>query len=137
MERDAKDQHECIWMDGAIHVPAIRPLVFSLMNTVEGERLGRVMINKIRPGGRIFPHIDTPSHTDYYSRFHYVIQSSPGCTFRAGDEVVQMSAGEAWWFDNSQEHEVINNSADDRIHLIIDIRCSQFRFKGDLPTKPA
>jgi aspartyl/asparaginyl beta-hydroxylase (cupin superfamily) len=33
-----------------------------------------------------------------------------------------MAAGEVWWFDNTVEHEVVNNSADDRIVLICDIR---------------
>ncbi len=36
-----------------------------------------------------------------------------------------MKAGEAWWFDNSQEHEVVNNGITDRIHLIVDIRTSR------------
>jgi len=31
-------------------------------------------------------------------------------------------SGEVWWFDNTQEHEVMNNSADDRIVMIVDIR---------------
>jgi hypothetical protein len=34
-----------------------------------------------------------------------------------------MRTGEVWWFNNAIEHEVVNNSADDRIHLIVDIRC--------------
>jgi hypothetical protein len=33
-----------------------------------------------------------------------------------------MKTGDIWWFDNSQEHEVLNNSADDRLALIVDIR---------------
>ncbi len=65
----------------------------SLFNYVAGERLGRVMINKISPGGVVFPHIDTPSHTEYYSRFHIVLQSQPGVVFRAGDENVYMGTG--------------------------------------------
>lgn len=136
MEREGKDQHECLWMDGALHLPAARPLIFSLMTTVEGERLGRVMINRIRPGGRIFPHADTPAHARYWDRFHYVAQSSPGVVFRVGDEQVHMQTGECWWFQNLLEHEVINNSAEDRIHLVIDIRCQQLAFRGELPTKP-
>jgi hypothetical protein len=95
------------------------------MAYVHGERLGRVMINKIAPGGVIYPHADTPEHAEYYSRFHIVLQSQPGVVFRAGDEQVYMATGEVWWFDNKQEHEVINNSADDRIHMIVDIRTSR------------
>lgn len=136
MEREAKDQHECVWMDGLLHLPSARPLIFSLMQTVQGERLGRVMINKIRPGGRIFPHADTPVHAEYWSRHHYVIQSSPGVIFKVGDEQAFMQSGECWWFDNRQVHEVLNNSAEDRIHLIVDIRTQHLSFRGELPTRP-
>jgi hypothetical protein len=136
LERSAKDPHECIWMDGALHLPAARPLIFSLMGTVEGERLGRVMLNKIRPGGRIFAHADTPIHAEYWDRFHYVVQSAPGVVFRVGDEQVHMQTGEVFWFQNLIEHEVLNNSAEDRIHLVIDIRCQHLGFRGELPTSP-
>ncbi len=119
------DQHESVDYPAYAVLPEARPLVMNLMHYVGGERLGRVMINKIAPGGVIYPHTDTKSHTDYYSRFHIVIQSQPGVQFRAGDESTYMGTGEAWWFDNSQEHEVINNSADDRIHMIVDIRTSK------------
>jgi len=54
-----------------------------------------------------------------------VLQSQPGVDFRAGDEHVFMPTGSVWWFQNKEEHEVINNSADDRIHLVVDIRTSQ------------
>jgi hypothetical protein len=119
------DQHESVDYPAYKLLPEARPLVMNLMHYVGGERLGRVMINKIAPGGVIYPHADTPAHAEYYSRFHIVLQSQPGVVFRAGDEQVYMATGEVWWFDNAQEHEVINNSADDRIHMIIDIRTSR------------
>lgn len=119
------DQHESVDYPAYKLLTEARPIVMSLMARVGGERLGRVMINKIAPGGVIFPHVDTKSHTDYYSRFHVVLQSQPGVYFRAGEETTYMAPGEVWWFDNAQEHEVINNSADDRIHMIVDIRTSK------------
>ena len=119
------DRHENVDYPAYAQLPEARPLVMGLMARVGGERLGRVMVNKIAPGGVIFPHKDTPSHTDYYSRFHIVLQSQPGVLFRAGNENVYMGTGQVWWFDNSEEHEVINNSADDRIHMIVDIRTSK------------
>lgn len=119
------DQHESIDYPAYGLLPEARPLVMNLMAYVQGERLGRVMVNKIKPGGAIYPHKDTPEHTAYYSRFHVVLQSSPGVVFRAGSEKVYMETGSIWWFDNSQEHEVINNSAEDRIHMVIDIRGSK------------
>lgn len=106
-------------------LPQARPLVFSLMARIEGERLGRVLITKLRPGYKITAHVDGGAPAEYYDRFHIVLNSAPGCDFRAGDEWVHMATGEVWWFDNTKEHEVVNNSGDDRIHMIVDIRTSK------------
>lgn len=119
------DQHENVDMPAFKLLPEARPLIFGLMGAVQGERLGRCIINKIRPGGVIYPHADTPAHAEYWDRFHIVLQSAPGVVFRCGSEKVYMGTGECWWFNNRLEHEVINNSAEDRIHLVIDIRTSK------------
>jgi len=83
------------------------------------------MINKIVPGGRIFAHADTPEQTRYYTRFHVVLQGLPGAILKAGDEQINMTTGDCFWFDNSQIHEVINNSASDRLSMVVDIRTSR------------
>lgn len=119
------DQHECIDYPPYKILSDARPLIMWLMSRVSGERLGRCMINKVAPGGRIFPHADTPEHAEYYSRFHIVLQSNPESEFRAGDETVNMAAGEIWWFDNKQVHEVHNHGTTDRIHLVVDIRTAR------------
>jgi hypothetical protein len=113
---------ECINFPAAYRLPQARALIFGLMSLVEGEQLGRVLITKLRPGATIAPHVDMGSPAEFYDRFHIVLNSAPGCLFRSGDETVYMQTGDVWWFDNRAQHEVINNSADDRIHLIIDIR---------------
>lgn len=119
------DQHENIDYPAYKLLPDARNLIMPLMTRVGGERLGRCMVNKIMPGGRIFPHADTPAHAEYYSRFHIVLESAPGVVFRCGDEQAYMAPGEAWWFNNALEHEVINNSGQERVHLIVDIRTSR------------
>lgn len=127
-EREAAsppDQHENIDLPAFKLIPEARALVFGLMAAVQGERLGRCIVNKLRPGGRIFAHSDAPEHADYWDRFHVVLHSQPGVLFRCGDEQAVMRTGEIWWFDNRVEHEVVNNSADDRIHLVVDIRTSK------------
>lgn len=117
------DEHESINYPAMLALPQARPLIFGLMARMEGERLGRVLITRLAPGEKIDPHVDGGAHAAYYDRFHIPLQSAPGCLFRCGDETVHMRAGDCWWFDNSVEHEVINNSAVDRVHLIIDIKC--------------
>lgn len=119
------DQHESIDYPAYKILTEARPLVMNVFAAVAGERLGRVIINKIKPGGRIYPHPDTHEHASYYSRFHVVLQSAPGVVFRAEDEQTYWETGSVFWFNNAVEHEVINNSAVDRIHMVIDARCSK------------
>lgn len=116
------DQHENVDQPVFAGLPEARPLIFGLMAGVQGERLGRCMINKLNPGGVIYPHADTPVHAQYWDRYHIVLKSSPGSIFTVGTEQVFMNTGEVWWFNNEIEHNVANNSAEERIHLIVDIR---------------
>ena len=119
------DVLQCEWADAALRLPQVRPIVFALMASLQAEQLGRIVITRLKPGGRIAAHADVlGEYSRYYSRYHVVLQGLPGSMFRAGDETVCMQTGEAWWFDASQVHEIVNNSADDRIHLLIDLKVS-------------
>lgn len=119
------DQHENIDYPAFALLPEARKLVFDLMAYVQGERLGRVMINKIAPGGKIYPHEDTPEHTTYYTRFHIILQSAAGCYITAGDEQWEMRTGDVFWFNNKLMHEVVNNSQFERISMVIDIKVAK------------
>lgn len=123
------DHRESINYPAAARLPAIRQLVMNLMALVQGERLGRVLISRMCPGAQIGEHKDIgPDPTKwydtqaYFSRFHVVLQGYPGSLFNCGDEQVCMRTGEVWWFRNDIEHSVINNSSEDRIHIVTDIR---------------
>lgn len=116
------DLHECPWRPEINELPEARAHIMALMSATNATRLGRCMINRIVPGGRIFPHADSKWHAEYWDRYHIVLQSRPGNTFRCGDETTWLREGEVWWFQNAIEHEVLNNSDADRIHLVIDLR---------------
>jgi|SRR6185437_9434941 len=103
-------------------LPQARPLIFDLMRTVEGVTLGRVIITKLPPGKKITPHVDGGAPATYYKRYQMALQSLPGALFTIGDETVQFESGEVWLIDNKKEHSVVNNSRDDRIVMIVDIR---------------
>lgn len=119
------DPHENIDYPAYKVLHEARSIVMNLMARVQGERLGRVMINKIEPGGRIFPHADTPEHCEYYTRFHVVLWGKPGAVIRCDNEQLDMQTGDCFWFNNALEHEVTNNSGEERISMVIDIRTSR------------
>ena len=116
------DEHESIWQPAAFLLPQCRPIIFDLMRRVEGERLGRVLITRLGPGGSIDPHVDGGDHAAYYERHHVILANHPGSMFYAGSEEVFMPTGSVWWFDNAQMHSVVNHSAEDRLTMIVDIR---------------
>jgi hypothetical protein len=114
---------QCEWTEQARILPAVKDIVFPLMATVRGEQIGRVMITRLAPGKRIYPHADLiGKYAHFYTRFHIPLVSDPGVLFNCGEESVNMLPGEVWWFNGHLVHEVINNSTQDRLNLIVDVR---------------
>lgn len=100
----------------------LRNLVLDLMRRVEGVQLGRVLISRLAPGKTIPEHTDQGAPATYYERYHLALQSLPGALNNSGGETVNYRMGEFWWFDNAVPHSIVNNSADDRIILVLDVR---------------
>lgn len=115
------DDLECIDYP-ALTILECWPLLWDLMSRVKLRDIGRIIITKLPPGGRILSHIDQGKYAEAYQRFHITLQNSPGSIFRCGAERLSMLPGEVWWFDTSKEHEVINASNQDRITLIVDLK---------------
>lgn len=124
------DHRESICYPAWEKLPQVRQLIMAVMSTVEGQRLGRCFVSRMKPGAQIYPHKDIGEdlsvyydNEPYYSRYHIVLQGLPGSLFHCEDETVNMRTGEVWWFNGALEHSVMNNSADDRIHIVADIKC--------------
>lgn len=100
----------------------VRGIVLDLLRRVNGTQLGRVIVTRLPPGKSIPEHVDQGAPAEFYTRFHIILQSRPGCLTYSGGEVIQASAGEVWWLDNRAPHSVVNNSDDDRIVIVVDIR---------------
>jgi len=114
-----------IWHDAAAKLPQAKTIILDLMRRVEAYELGRVLITRVRPGGRILPHVDKDGsyvNTEDRARYHVVLAGEPGSLYRTGNETVCMRTGEVWWFNPMEEHEIVNNSKDDRVHLLVDVR---------------
>jgi hypothetical protein len=113
-----------VWLPAARLLPW-RPIVLDLMRRVEAYQLDRLLITRLRPGARIAPHADNvgeyAARNDERARFHVALLGLPGSLYHNGDECVCMTTGSVWTFTPREVHAVENNSADDRIHLIMDV----------------
>ena len=106
-------------------LPEVHDVVFNLMRRYRGIVLGRVIIARLGVGGVIKPHAD--NYGDYALqpgglRFHVCVKALPGCLFHCGEETIQAKTDEVWWFQHKEVHSAENHSADERIHLLIDMQ---------------
>lgn len=85
-----------------------------------GEVLSRSRLMKLDPGCEVRTHVDFNYHWYSRVRVHVPVVTNPNVTFLCGDASVHMGPGECWTFDNWRPHNVVNEGAEPRIHLVID-----------------
>ncbi|MDP9892591.1 quercetin dioxygenase-like cupin family protein [Variovorax boronicumulans] len=113
--------HESIWFPCA-DLLAVKDLVYGLMAAVCGERLGGVLITRIKPGQICKPHTDPGWHARYYDKYAVQIEAAPEQTFHFEGQSLVTKPGDLFWFDNSFTHWVTNDSPRDRITMIVCIK---------------
>jgi hypothetical protein len=91
-----------------------------LLRSLTGAALARMMIVKLKPGGRIAAHIDEGAYAAATHRWHLAIASNDGAWLQSGPDRLTMQPGEVWWFDKHALHCGANDGASERIHLIAD-----------------
>lgn len=122
-----------IWLPPSdILFPYCADIVYGLMHQVKAYQLDRLIISRIPPGGRILAHSDNEGDyvlADDRARYHVVVQGYPGSLYHCGQDIngnggetVQMLTGQIWLFNAHEIHSVENNSVDDRLHLLVDVR---------------
>lgn len=95
----------------------IKPLYESIYG--EGYFV-RVLLVKLKAKTKIAPHVDNGESLINCKRTHIPIITNDYVTFTVGGETKCLKEGEIWEIDNTKEHSVINDSNENRIHLIID-----------------
>lgn len=119
------EPHFATWYPAWHALPALRPIVFSLMAKTEAVYLGGILITRIPAGGSIEPHHDRGSwHAEYLNTKVYVpLRANERCINRCLDEQIVISPGEAVSFNNLVTHSVHNNGDTERVTLIVCLRC--------------
>ena len=100
-----------------------------------------VRLLKLAAGAYIKEHSDYDlSFSDDEVRLHIPIVSNPEVKFFLDAEQVEMKEGECWYLDFTLPHWVKNDSAVDRIHLVIDCQLNDWLrnlFAGAVNLQPA
>lgn len=118
--RKRRDVHESRYTTISQNFPVARAFVEGFAAEQDAE-LGRGKIVRLKPGHKVYPHIDRGEYYRVRDRYHLILQSALGSYMKSGDEEIRMQVGELWWFDNNEMHEAFNDGDADRIHIIFDM----------------
>jgi len=116
------DEHVADWYKSVDHLPYAKNLSFELMSLVNGEVLGAVLIYRVRPGEKIYSHIDQGWHANTFEKYNICLESNPKAAFCYENERMVQKEGDLHWFRNDIPHWVINEGDTDHIILCICIR---------------
>lgn len=116
------EPHRSVWYPAFHRLPSIKAALSAVLMRVGGGRLGGVLITRIRPGGRVLPHVDGGWHARYYDKYALQLQGNAQQAFCFEGHSLSAEPGELYTFDNSRLHWVYNMSDEDRMTLIICIR---------------
>ncbi len=96
--------------------PEIQHLFNQLQCPIKAARLMR-----LKAGAEIKPHRDHELSIEFgEARLHVPIHTSDAVSFLVEQKLIPMRAGELWYFNADQIHEVYNHGSEDRINLVID-----------------
>ena len=118
--RERRDVHESRFTTISQRFPLVRAFIENFAARQDAE-MGRGKIVRLKPGHRVYPHIDRGEYYQHRDRYHLILRSPQGSYLKSGDEEIRMREGELWWFDNKQMHEAMNDGTDHRIHVIFDL----------------
>ena len=95
------------------------PYIHAVLSSF-GAPIGRSRLMRIEAASQATLHVDTNHYWAERVRIHIPIVTSPAIEFLCGDERLHMAAGESWIFDAWRPHNVLNPTAEKRIHLVAD-----------------
>ena len=114
-------EHVSEWYPVIAKIPAVIDLCWGLC-LKERATLGGVLITKVPAGKQIYPHVDGGWHAAVHEKFIITVKGNERQSFNFDGESLSTIPGESFWFENAYPHWVKNESAEDRISLIVCIR---------------
>lgn len=95
------------------------PYTMRLMEELGGV-WGRSRLMGLGAGAVVPAHVDIHYYWRTHIRIHIPVVTNPGVRFQCGSDSVHMDPGESWVFDSFELHEVRNEGAGKRVHLVLD-----------------
>lgn len=107
-----------------LRYPKVVQLSNWILKEVNGVELGRIMIINLLSTGKVGLHIDPLKYFEEFSRFHIAFKTNENVVFHGGPDTERehMPYKMLCRLNNRLPHSLENNSEENRIHLIVDVR---------------
>ena len=114
----AEAAKDFVWTSASKECPVTMDF---LTNVFPSKKYGRVRFMLVAAGGHIGLHIDSKSMTYLTENINIALNNPKGCVWKWGDghPDLIMEEGGAYAMNITYEHSVVNNSTEDRFHLIV------------------
>jgi hypothetical protein len=97
------------------------PYFAEVLNSLPGQ-IKMARLSALPAKGHIMRHYDPIESVDFDNlRIHIPVRTDPKVRFYLGFERRQWRAGEAWYGDFTFPHSIHNDSALNRVHIIVDL----------------
>jgi hypothetical protein len=96
------------------------PYILSILETFQCKK-ETFRVHTLKPGASIRPHRDMGcSFENGKVRLHIPVETNPDVQLLLNNNPVKMEAGDCWYCNFDITHEIVNNSDEARVHLIMD-----------------
>lgn len=120
------------WENTIEKFPVTKSFCEDLCEQMDGLEIGKVLYAKMPPGGTMNWHTDSYPLYSSFARVHVPIQTKgEGSTFFNENGMFTMKEGFAYAYNTQPCHTALNNSDEDRFHLIVDVLPKEPEF-GDV-----
>lgn len=99
-------------------------IISDIIKCLEDEVVGkaaRVLLIKLSAGKDVNEHVDSGDYLSTVRRYHIPLITNDKIFYTVNSETINMKKGECWEINNLKPHSVLNDSEEDRVHLLIDI----------------
>lgn len=114
------DEHKSVWLPPSEFLSEAMPIARLLAGG--DERLGGVLLTRLPAGCVIAPHVDAGWHAAAHVKFYVAVKVRAGAVFGFPDGDIKASDGDVWQFRNDVPHWVLNDSAEERISMIVCVK---------------
>jgi hypothetical protein len=102
------------------YAPALAPILDFIKQFYQFSEYV-AFLARLNAGGSLALHQDSGEFLERVHRLHIPIKTNDNCFYLVDEERVQMAAGTLYEIDNQRRHGVVNEGAQDRIHLVVNV----------------